>query len=208
MDDLTQAAREQLRAWLSSQLTPQFSDLTVHQEWPSPGPLPARWTIAILSTGESDYHMHQPVAVSTVPQPGTTNALVTYKYGYVDGAPLDLDCWAKTKPDRDALAKAMRRALNVPPSVSLGTPSLPRFGHAPGLSLAIEQLFGAVWTYRFKPVPTIDESSAAAQHGRWRAHWRGTAEGPIFDQDLIAIRKRIHLQPTLDGKPRAPVVLS
>jgi hypothetical protein len=200
MDDLTQAAREQLKTWLTSQLQPQFPELVVLQEFPSPGPLRARYTIAILATGEAEYRLHQPAVVSTVPQQGSSNGLVTYKFGYVDGAPLDLDCWAMTKPARDDLARALRRALNVPPSVSLGAPSLPRFGHAPALSLALQQLFGAVWTYRFSPVPTIDESSAAAQQGRWRAHWRGTAEGPVLDQDVIAIRKRIHLQITLDSK--------
>jgi hypothetical protein len=74
MDDLTQAAREQLKIWLTSQLQLQFPQLAVLQEWPSPGKLPAHFTIAILATGEAEYRLHQPAVVSVpryVPPPAS-----------------------------------------------------------------------------------------------------------------------------------------
>lgn len=188
-----EAVRDQLASWLKAQLLPQFPLLEVLPDWPD-GQMAAQYAILVQSTGEADLYNHNPVTVSAAPTSGA-NGLVTYAYGYANEIPLSLDVWAFSKTARNAMALAVRQAMNQPPQATLagaddGRPRPKRRG---GLSLAVDGLYGAIFTYRFQAVPTVDESSMSAQQKRWRSHFRGTADGPLWDQDERALMKRIVL---------------
>jgi hypothetical protein len=106
---------------------------------------------------------------------------------------LELDCWASVKSKRDSLARDLRRQLNRSPSTTLGGGVL-GLDHEAGLVLPVPGLFNQPCYYEFVPVPSVGESSDAAQTNEWRSHWRGTAEMSIVDQQLFTLIKRIGLQ--------------
>jgi hypothetical protein len=194
-----EAVREALRDFLTLQLLPQFPTIEVLSEWPNEQQLP-EFCVSILVTGEADDWGHAPRVVSTSPGPPS---VVTYQYGYADAVQLELDCWAMNKPDRDQLQLAVRRALNQPPQTTLpgASDGKPRFKRRAYLTLQVPGLFGAPFTYRFHQVPTIDESSLAAEKNEWRSHFRGTAEGPLWAQEQMPTIKQIGL--TLNVGPGA-----
>lgn len=188
-----EGVREALSAWLTTQLAADFPSLKVMPEWPIDRRLPGGGAISILTAGDPDAYYHPPRVYTSTPT-NDTDGTVTYAYGYVNELPLQLDCWATTKPMRDSLQAAVRRALSQPPSVSLANgdtwPALSRRGN---LSLAVSALYGAIFTFRFMAVPTIAESSGAAEKNEWRSSFRGSADGPLLEQDTIALMKRVHI---------------
>lgn len=189
-----EAVREALASRLSARLAATYPSLKILADWPSGTRLP-EMAISILATGEADDIVeHPPIAVAVTPDGSGPAGTVTYVYGYIKGIQLELDVWAATKPDRDALALAVRREMNQPPQATIAGAAngWPQLGHRANLTLAVPGLFGALFTYRFTQVPTFDESSEAAQKYEWRSHWRGTADGPLWDQDAgMPLRKAI-----------------
>jgi hypothetical protein len=197
----TQAVQEALARYLERTLGDEFPTLEVLDDWPEATRLP-EFCIAVTVAGEADTELHIPVPITSEVVDGA-NVVVTYTYGRANNLPLELDCWARTQPARDRLQRALRRALMRPESQTLpgadtGWPTLQRAGY---LSLPLPGLFGAVWTYEFKPVPVNDESPEKAAKNEWRAHFRGSASGALLEQDKIAAIKRIHLVGNLGPGP-------
>jgi len=188
-----EAVREQLASWLLSQLQTQFPTVEILSSWPN-GPVLPEFAILVQATGEADLMMHAP-RVWTVSNIVGASGTVTYAYGHAYGIQLELDAWASSKPDRDALQLAIRRALNQPPQATItgAEDGRPRLSRRANLTLTVGNLFNAPFTYRFHAVPTIDENSGVAQRNEWRSHFRGTADGPLLEQDTIAMMLRLHL---------------
>jgi hypothetical protein len=188
-----EAVRGALATYLQGQLRTQFPTVEVLARWPNSPQLP-ELAVSLLATGESDLVAHDAMEVATVVGSGVSGT-VTYVYGYAEGIQLELDCWASTKPKRDALQLAVRRALNRPVQTTIpgADDGWPRMAHSPNLTIPVPGLYGALFTFRFAQVPTIDESSGNAQRNEWRSHFRGTADGPLWEQDVVVLRQRIHM---------------
>lgn len=188
-----EAVREQLASYLKTALQPQFAQLQVLPAWPAGAALP-EYAILVQATGEADILNHPPRVVSSTPTSGV-NGTVTYQYGWAEGIQLSLDAWASSKAARRTLALAIRKALNVPPQISLAVPNaLPVLSRRANVSLYVAQLYSAIFTYRFTQIPTIDEVSDKAQRNEWRSHWRGTADGPLLEQDTTVLLQQLQLQ--------------
>jgi hypothetical protein len=198
-----EGVREALGAWLYAQLSQEFPTVEVLSEWPDGQVLP-ELAVVVLATGEADVEPHNPRVVSTAPGVNASG-VVTYAYAYAEQIQLELDCWANNKPRRDALARAVRDALNQPPQASLssGGAAWPTLSRRSYLSLQVPALYGSIFTYRFTSVPTIDEASGKAEKNEWRSHFRGTADGALWEQDTMALIQRVHLTGTAGGQALA-----
>ena len=208
-DDVLRAVRKTLADYLRTTLATSFpSGLTVSEEWPDEHAKLPRFAVSVLVHGEPQYWFHPPAVISTTPDadPAPTG-VVLYQYGYADQIMLSLDCWAATKPDRDALARALRRALNRPPTATVTgvTPNFLRLGRDPGLSLTVADLYNVVAVYHFTPVEVPGESEQAAETNEYRAHFDGNAEVALVEQEDFPLIKRLSLGFKINGGPTETV---
>jgi len=194
VEDLVQAVREGLAAYLAAQLAAAYPTLMVYREWP-PKNATAEYTISVLTAGDGEYEYHPPEVISVTPDvsPAVTGA-VTYSYGRCEDLPLQLELWATAPFKRDQLMRDVRRLLNQPASATLGT-GVVDLPHEPGLVLPIAGLAGQPADFEFTPTLGLPENSDATETNEWRASWRGSARFSLVEQQAnVVLRKRLVLQ--------------
>lgn len=197
--EILEAIRHDLADYLRTYLAENFAKVTVWEDWPTPGQSLGQYAVSVLSTGTPDEEMFPPVVISSTPTAGV-NGTVRYSYGRMDGIGLDIDCWASSKPKRNALTKAMEAALNRPPQNTVaGAPFTFKLGKRSGLVLRLPSLFDSLCRYRFSEVPSPMEDSRTAQTNEWRSHFRGTAELTLITEETYPLIKRIRIKENIGG---------
>ena len=197
MADLTEAIRAGLAAYLAGQLAGDFPTLKVLGEWPNPDATLPEYALTVLATGAPDVRYHPAVVRSVVVGSGATGTVRSSYARLTLG--LQLDAWARYAATRDALAAAVRDALNRHPADTLGGGGLPRLGRRGGLVLTLPALLDAPCEFRFGVAPSPQEAPEAAQDGEWRASWAGTATTLALDEAQLALIKTLRVTLTTNG---------
>jgi len=201
------ACRKALATSLSSYLTPLHSGIVVSEKWPTPGKALTALSLTVITPGTAPkVEFHQPVKHKvTLPESGHAGT-VLYSYGRVD-VDLQIDAWALYPATRDALALSTLRALNRPANVTLSTPALTDYSHAPGLVLRLTDWFNVTASYRFDALGAIPENSDAAQVNEYRATWQGSAHFYLCDEQQLYLMQKILLKAKYDNGPQETIQL-
>jgi hypothetical protein len=196
--DHVEAVQAQLAKWLTTELGPQFPDLTILDDWPDPGKTLSLPSISVITVGTPDTEPHAPMAHRVTPTTGP-QGLLLYSFGRTMVS-MQLDMLASNKHERNRLAKACSDAVNVNPIYSLPIPdALPDYRQQPGLMLYLEDFHGILADYQLEQVASPIEDSDAAQTVVWRATMTGDVIFHAVSVEQVALVKRIILRETLNG---------
>lgn len=205
MYDFAEQARKALADYLRTELTPAFPTIQVSGVWPQPGKALAPFEITVLLTGAPDtaYWPATWYDVQPDPSPAVTGQ-VSYSFGRLQ-LDLQLDLWAATRANRDALIAAVVPLLNRHPLQTLTAPPWrPMLGRHPGVVLPVAALLGMPCDFRFEAAGDPTEDPDAAQANEWRATFPGTGTLYCVAREQVALIKQLEVDWTVNGGPTEP----
>lgn len=205
MKDPTAAVRKVLMQHLQTTLAPTFPTLKVFDAWPTPGRALPPFAIAVLVAGQPDLE-GWPAAIHEVTPGVSPNGTVVYSTGRAT-IPLQLDCWALSPAQRDALADAVWSALRKPNVTTLNGPVVPRLSMEAELVLPSADLAGALCDFEFQPGSPVEDGSSA-QSGEWRMTWTGEARVRLQTSEQVPLIKELVVSIETNGATAETITIT
>lgn len=178
---------------------PATKAVTILDDWPNPrATLPDRAVSVVVPDQPPDVRYWSPAVFElTEDAPASVTGRVKYSFGRFKVA-MQLDVFAKYRPDRRDLLAALNPVLHRHPQVTLpGGDGYARPARWHELSRLSIGLPGALIVYRFDDVQVLPDDGGTTQSSEFRATLMGSAWGLLTTEEACGILRAINLGMTV-----------